>query len=57
MTIFTDQELEFLAGLRTNWGKLYLREVTLLLNEADNKCAVPLVLQAPSTDGANVVRI
>jgi hypothetical protein len=33
MKIFTDRELEFLIGLRTNWAKLYLSEVGRLLNE------------------------
>jgi hypothetical protein len=45
MTIFTNRELEFLIGLRTNWGKLYLSEVRRLLNEANNKCAVPFMLR------------
>ena len=57
MTIFTDRELEFLIGLRTNWGKLYLREVARLLNGADNKCACPNVLRTSSTEDPNVVNI
>jgi hypothetical protein len=31
MKMFTDRELEFLIGVRTNWGKLYLSEVGRLL--------------------------
>ena len=57
MTIFTDRELEFLIGLRTDWGKLYLREVTRLLNGVDNRCAGPVVRRTSSTEGANVVHI
>ncbi len=57
MTIFTDRELEFLIGLRTNWGKLYLREVVRLLNGADNKCAGPNVLWTSITVYQNVVHI
>lgn len=57
MTIFTDRELEFLAGLRTNWGKLYLREVARLLNGADNKCAGPNVLRTSGNEDAKVIHI
>jgi hypothetical protein len=52
MTIFTDRELEFIAGLWTNWERLYLREIARLLNGADKN-----VLRSSSTDGANVVRL
>ena len=57
MTIFKDRQLEFLIGLRTNWGKFYLREVACLLNQADNECAVPFERRTSSSVGANVVRI
>ena len=33
MSIFTDRELEFLAGLHTSWSRLYWRELALLLTE------------------------
>jgi len=57
MTIFKDRQLEFLIGLRTNWGKFYLKEVACLLNQAENKCAVPLELRTSSSVGANVVHL
>jgi hypothetical protein len=31
MSIFTDRELEFLAGLHTGWSRLYWRELAVLL--------------------------
>jgi hypothetical protein len=31
MSIFTDRELEFLAGLNTSWSRLYWNELALLL--------------------------
>jgi hypothetical protein len=52
MTIFTDRELEFIAGLRTNWERLYLREIARLLNGANNN-----VLRSSGTNGANVLRL
>jgi hypothetical protein len=35
MSLLTGRELEFLAGLRTNWRRLYLTEVEILLKEGD----------------------
>jgi hypothetical protein len=31
MSILTDRELEFLAGLNTSWSRLYWNELALLL--------------------------
>jgi hypothetical protein len=33
MTILTDRELEFLAGLNTSWSRLYRNELALLMKE------------------------
>jgi hypothetical protein len=33
MSIFTDRELEFLAGLNRSWSRLYWNELALLLKE------------------------
>jgi hypothetical protein len=33
MSILTDRELEFLAGLHTGWSRLYWRELAVLLRE------------------------
>jgi len=33
MSILTDRELEFLAGLNTSWSRLYWNEFALLLKE------------------------
>jgi hypothetical protein len=33
MSIFTDRELEFLAGLNRSWSRLYSNELALLLKE------------------------
>jgi hypothetical protein len=35
MTIFTQQELEFLASLRSEWRRLYRNELARLLNGDD----------------------
>jgi hypothetical protein len=35
MTIFTDRDLERMAGLRTNWRKEFLLEVVRLRQERD----------------------
>ena len=40
MLYFTSCELQLLVGLRTSWGKLYLREIARLLNEDESKCTV-----------------
>jgi hypothetical protein len=40
MTILTGRELEVLIGLRTDWGKLYSKELARLLVGDDPKCAV-----------------
>jgi hypothetical protein len=37
MSILTERELEFLAGLRTSWRLLYCSEFARLLNEDDNR--------------------
>jgi hypothetical protein len=37
MSILTERELEFLAGLRTSWRMLYWSEFVRLLNENDNR--------------------
>jgi hypothetical protein len=35
MSIFTSRELEFLAGLRKGWRRLYWNELARLLREDD----------------------
>jgi hypothetical protein len=35
MSIFTSRELEFLAGLRRGWQRLYWNELARLLKEND----------------------
>jgi len=35
MSIFTSRELEFLAGLRRGWRRLYWSELVRLLKEHD----------------------
>jgi hypothetical protein len=37
MIIFTTAELEFLSNLNVNWGKLYRKELTALLQEVDKR--------------------
>jgi hypothetical protein len=39
MSILTERELEFLAGLRTSWRMLYYSEFARLLNEDDKRGA------------------
>jgi hypothetical protein len=38
MSILTGRELEFLAGLGTDWSRLYRNELAHLLRENDNGC-------------------
>ena len=35
MSILTDRELDFLAGLNTRWSRLYWNELAFLLREND----------------------
>jgi hypothetical protein len=52
MSILTGRELEFLAGLRTDWRRLYLTEVECLLKEddsCDGKPEVPSIVPLPFT--------
>jgi hypothetical protein len=40
MSIFTRQELEFLASLKNDWRRLYQNELARLLNGGDNSPVV-----------------
>jgi hypothetical protein len=61
MSILTDRELEFLAGLNTSWSRLYWNELALLLTvqpgTAEPFLPLPLVGEVDALGSAGARRV
>jgi hypothetical protein len=61
MLFLTSRELDLLIDLRTNWGRLYLREVARLLSEDASDVVDQFrngrAFHSSNTTGDNVVAI
>jgi hypothetical protein len=55
MSILTNRELEFLAGLNARWSRLYWNELALLLKEnGANRASSAAVINGPATEPRHV---